>query len=158
MQQGTTLQAVMRLIPQWTHAVFSNIQVTHTKHIWFPVLIVWYMIHNISCRITCACSAILDLWKPFQIAHWKLRDNRLKDLKHYNQPRIVSTWTKLTQKVDCFTVFKSFPSTSCCWHKFSPKKIEKIGWLDVRGSIRDVYIEWVAGDGLAGKDYSSKLW
>ena len=28
----------------------------------------------------------------------------------------------------------------------------------MRGSIRDVYIGWVAGDGLARKGYSSKLW
>jgi len=28
----------------------------------------------------------------------------------------------------------------------------------MRGSIRDVYIGWVVGDGLAGKGYSSKLW
>jgi len=39
-------------------------------------------------------------------------------------------------------VFKSFPSTICCSHKFPPNEIEKIGWLDVRGSIRDVYIGW----------------
>ena len=31
----------------------------------------------------------------------------LKILKHYNQPRIVSTRTKLTLKVDHFTVFES---------------------------------------------------
>jgi len=65
---------------------------------------------------------------------------------------------KLTQKVDHFTVFNSFPSTSCCSQKFPPNNFLKIGWLDVRGSIRDVFIGWVAGDGLAGKDYSSKLW
>ena len=28
----------------------------------------------------------------------------------------------------------------------------------MRGSTRDVFIGWVAGDGLAGKGYSSKLW
>ena len=83
----------------------------------------------------------------------------LKILKHYNQSKIVSTRTKLTQKVDHFTVFESFPSTSCCSHKFLPNKIKKkIGWLDMPGSIRDVYIGWVVGDVLAGKDYSSKLW
>jgi len=64
----------------------------------------------------------------------------------------VSTRTKLTQKVDHFTVFESFPSTSCCSQKFPPNKIEKIGWLDVRGSIKDVYIGWVGGgDGLQEK-------
>jgi len=52
---------------------------------------------------------------------------------------------KLTQKVDHFTVFKSFPSTSCCSQKFPPNNL---GWLDVRGSV---FIGWVAGDGLAGK-------
>jgi len=30
--------------------------------------------------------------------------------------------------------------------------------LDVRGSIRDVFIGLVAGDGLAEKGYTSKLW
>ena len=66
--------------------------------------------------------------------------------------------TRLMQMVDHFTVLDSFPSTSCCSQKFPPNKIEKIGWLDVRGSIRDVYIGWVVGNGLAGKSYSSKLW
>ena len=70
----------------------------------------------------------------------------------------MSTQTKLTQKVDHFTVFKSFPSTSCCSQKFPPNNLEKIGWLDVRDSIRDVFIGWGAGDGLAGKGYSSKFW
>jgi len=28
----------------------------------------------------------------------------------------------------------------------------------MRGSIGDVFIGWVVGDGLAGKRYSSKLW
>jgi len=52
---------------------------------------------------------------------------------------------KLTKKVDHFTVFQKFP----------PNNLEeKIGWLDMRGSIRDVFIGWVAGDGLAGKGYS----
>jgi len=58
---------------------------------------------------------------------------------------------KLSQKVDHFTVFKSFPSYS---QKFLPNNF---GWLDVPGSIRDVFVGWVAGDGLAGKGYSSKL-
>ena len=58
---------------------------------------------------------------------------------------------KLTQKVDHFTVFKSFPSTSCYTQKFPPSNFEKIGWLDVRGGIRDVFIGWVVGDGLVGK-------
>ena len=65
---------------------------------------------------------------------------------------------KLTQKVDHFTVFESFPSISSCSHKFPPNRIEKIGWLNMRGSISDVYIGWVVGNGLAGKGYSSKLW
>ena len=71
---------------------------------------------------------------------------------------LVSTWMKLTQKVVHFTVFKSFPNTSCCSQKFLPNHLEKIGWLDMRGSNRDVFIGWGAGDGLAGKGYSSKLW
>ena len=64
---------------------------------------------------------------------------------------------KLTQKIDCFTVLESFPCTSCCSQKFLPNKIEKFGWLDVRGSIRDVYIGWVVRDGLVGKGCSN-LW
>ena len=36
---------------------------------------------------------------------------------------------KLTQKVDHFTVFESFPSTSCCSQKFPPNKIEKLTGL-----------------------------
>jgi len=53
--------------------------------------------------------------------------------------------TKLTQKVNHFTVFESFPSTSCCSQKFLPNKIKKLGWLDVQGSIRNAYIGWVVG-------------
>ena len=49
------------------------------------------------------------------------RKSILKILKHNNQPRIVSTQMKLTQKADDFTVFKSLPSTSCCSQKFPPK-------------------------------------
>ena len=41
-------------------------------------------------------------------------------------------------------------------HRRSCQITEKIGWLDVQGSIRDVFIGWVVGDGLAGKGYSSK--
>ena len=55
----------------------------------------------------------------------------LKISEQYNQPRIVSTHIKLTQKVDHFTVFNSFPSISCCSQKFLPNNFEKIGWLDV---------------------------
>ena len=50
----------------------------------------------------------------------------LKILKHYNWPRIVSTQMKFTQKVKYFTVFKRFPSTSCCLQKFSPNKMKKL--------------------------------
>ena len=53
-------------------------------------------------------------------------------------------------------MIKSFPTTSCCSQKFPPNKIEKFGWLDMRGSIRYVYTE--AGDWLAGKYCVSKLW
>jgi len=38
---------------------------------------------------------------------------------------------KLAQKLDHFTVFKSFPSTSCCSQKFPPNNLEKkklAGW------------------------------
>ena len=33
---------------------------------------------------------------------------------------------KLTQKVGHFTVFESFPSTSCCLQNFLPNKIENL--------------------------------
>ena len=38
---------------------------------------------------------------------------------------------KLTQKVDHFTVFKSFPSTRCCSQEFLPNNLEKklAGWM-----------------------------
>ena len=70
----------------------------------------------------------------------------------------VSTRTKFTQKVDHFTVFESFPITSCCPHNYPPSKIEKFGWLDVQGSIRDVYIGWVGGGGwTGGKRFQFKI-
>ena len=52
---------------------------------------------------------------------------------------------KLTQKLDHFTVFESFPSTSCCSQKFLPNNSEKIHRLDVQGSITDVFIGWGRG-------------
>ena len=59
----------------------------------------------------------------------------------------MSTCTKLTQKVDRFTVFESFPSTSCCSKKFPLNKVEKSGWLDMQGSIRDIYMgKWQGMD------------
>ena len=51
----------------------------------------------------------------------------------------------LTQKVDHFAVFESLRSTSCCSQKIPPNNFENIGWLDVQGSIRDVFIAWVVG-------------
>jgi len=39
--------------------------------------------------------------------------------------------TYSTQKVDHFTVFKRFSSTSCCLQKFLPNKIENLaGWTN----------------------------
>ena len=34
--------------------------------------------------------------------------------------------TKLSQEIDHFTVFESFPSTSCCSQKLLPNKIENL--------------------------------
>ena len=67
---------------------------------------------------------------------------------------------KLTQKLDHFTVFKSFPSTSCCSQKFLPNNLEKLAGLTCEVVIRDVSMGWGVGGGdvLAGKGYSSKLW
>ena len=70
----------------------------------------------------------------------------------------MNTWKKLTQKADHFTVFESFPSTSCCSQKFPLNKIEKFGWLEMWGSIRDVFIGFVVGDGLTRKGYCSKFY
>jgi len=80
-----------------------------------------------------------------------------KILKHYNQPRIESTQMKLTQKVDHFTVFESFPSTIAVHgssHQQDKKKLA--GW------ICEVVLGMFTLDGQwgmkAGKGYSSKLW
>ena len=46
-------------------------------------------------------------------------------------------------KVDHFTVFESFPITA---HTSSHQiRLKRIGLLDMRGSIRDVYTGWVVG-------------
>ena len=47
-------------------------------------------------------------------------------MNDYNQPRIVSTRMKLTQKVYHFTVFENFPTTSSYSLKFPPNKIENL--------------------------------
>ena len=54
---------------------------------------------------------------------------------------------KLTQKVDHFTVFKGFPSTSCCSQKFPPNKIKNLAsWTcEVESGM------FALGDGMAGK-------
>ena len=64
---------------------------------------------------------------------------------------------KLTQKVDHFTMFNSFPSTSGCSQKFPPNNLKLDGWTCevVSGMFS---LGWGAGDGLAGKGYSSELW
>ena len=79
--------------------------------------------------------------------HSKLHIGSYKiiDLKHCNHPRIVSTQTKLTQKIYHFTVFESLPNTSCCSQKLTWKKLA--GW-----TCKVVSGMWVGGgDGLAGK-------
>ena len=58
---------------------------------------------------------------------------------------------KLVQKVDHLTVVESCPSTSCCDQKFPPSISQKMWLVDERGSIRDTYVEWVVGDGMADK-------
>ena len=91
------------------------------------------------------CTLEVTRWSISKISH------------NYNQPRIVSTQTKLKQKVDHFTVFESFPSTSCNSHKFLPNKMEKlVGWTCEIASGMFTLGEW--RDGLAGKRYNSKLW
>jgi len=56
---------------------------------------------------------------------------------------------ELTQKVDHFTVFKSFPSTSCCSQKFPPNNLVKNRLV---GRARMFSLgRWVERDGLAEK-------
>ena len=60
--------------------------------------------------------------------------------------------TKLTQKVDCFTVFESFPSTGCCLQKFLPKRIKKLaGWMC------EVVSGMFALGGWQGMDWQDKI-
>ena len=78
-----------------------------------------------------------------------MRKSILKISKHYNQPRTVSTHTKLTQKEDHFTVFKRFPSTSCCSQIFPPNNLEKkASWMC--GVISGRF-HWVGGGGWTGR-------
>ena len=65
--------------------------------------------------------------------------------------------TKLTQKVDHFTVFESFPCTSCCSQKFSPNKIEKIGWLSEAGWTYEVVSGMFTLGGWWGMDWQEKV-
>jgi len=77
---------------------------------------------------------------------------------HYNQPKIVGTRMKFTQKVDNFTVFESFSSTSCCSQKFPPKKIEKLAcWTCKVVSGMFTMGGWW-GNRMVGKVYSTKWW
>jgi len=78
---------------------------------------------------------------------------------HYNQPRIVSTQAKLTQKVDHFIVLR--PSLALVAAYRGSREItwkKMAGWTCEVVRIKNVFIGWVVGDGLAGKGYSSKLW
>ena len=52
-----------------------------------------------------------------------IRSYEIIDFKDYNQPRVVSMPMKLSQKVDHFTVFNSFPSTGGCSQKFPPNNL-----------------------------------
>ena len=54
----------------------------------------------------------------------------LTDLGEAFEHANYSTVTKLMQKIDHFTVFESFPSTSCCSQKFLLNKIGNFaGWM-----------------------------
>jgi len=74
------------------------------------------------CMTMIICDWIYGNWSKLHIGIYKIMIS-----KHYNQPRIVSTRIKLTQKVEHFTVFKRFPSNICCSQKFPPNNLEKIG-------------------------------
>ena len=128
----------------------------------------WWLCHSLftghfDCRVCfvvdgCPTAGLMSYVTGF-ILKLHIESHEIIDLKisnHYNHLSIVSTQMKFTQKVDYFTMSESFPSTNFCWQKFPPNKIEQFGWLDIRCSIRDTYIRWVAGDGLVGKCYSSK--
>jgi len=52
----------------------------------------------------------------------------------------------LTQKVDHFTVFESFPSTSCCSQKFPPNN-----WLVGRARLYQGCLHWLGGGGWTGR-------
>ena len=63
-----------------------------------------------------------------------------------NQPRIVSTRVKLTQKVDYSLCLRaSLALTSCCSQKFPPNNL-KIGWLYYQGCFY-----WVGGGGWTSR-------
>ena len=57
---------------------------------------------------------------------------------------------KLTQKVDHFTVFNSFPSTSGCSQKFPPNNID--GW-----TCEVVSGMFLLGGWVAGMDWREKV-
>ena len=63
---------------------------------------------------------------------------------------------KLTQKVNHFTVFKSSPSTTVvAAHRSSRQITKNLCWLDMQGSIRDVFIGW--GEWTGGKKLQLKV-
>ena len=70
---------------------------------------------------------------------------------------------KLTQKVDHFTVFESFPSTSTLLLTEVPARQDRKIWLV--GCVKQYqgYLHWVGGwvhggSGMAGKGCNSKWW
>jgi len=63
---------------------------------------------------------------------------------------------KLIQTVDHLRAFLALLAAHRSSRQITWKKLP--GWLNMQVSIRDAFIGWGAGDGLAGKDNSSKLW
>ena len=65
----------------------------------------------------------------------------------------MSTQKKLTQKVDHFTVFESFPSTSCCSQKFMPNDRKNLAaWM-----FEVVSGMFTLGGWVAGMDWQEKV-
>ena len=63
---------------------------------------------------------------------------------------------KLIQKMDHFTVFKSFPGISCCLYNFSPNKTENLaGWMNEIVSGMLTLGEW-QGMEMVGKGQHTK--
>ena len=83
----------------------------------------------------------LTVWLCSQLNLQQVPKRHPLQMEDFNQP--LSTQTKLTPKVDHFTAFETFLSTSCCSQNFLPNKVQK---LDVQCSS---YPEMIGGKGYS---------